>query len=166
VKQPTVEPANATPDEVLSAVESTLKAHDLRLKPGQTLDEVVAALKGYGVTLTAERGYLSAEMNGQAAHINKLFEGLADKEAARFFPRDPSGVSSRSELDTKAKLEYIAKQGLEAWERLPQTAPPKPVVLDARRITKAEYLSLDRATRSELAGRWGAETIGQILGRK
>lgn len=81
--------------ELLNATEKTLSAHNLRLKPGQSLVDVVDAVTQKGFTLTESFGYLQATQKGpagtdQAVHINQLFEGLATTEPTRFFPRDPS----------------------------------------------------------------------------
>jgi len=157
-------------DELLSAVESTLKHHNLRLKPGQDLAQVVDALSAKGVKLTAENGYLSASQTTagmeHAAHVNKIFEGFAKTEPDRFFPRDVTGVTCRDQLDQAGKVKFIAEQGLPAWEALPQTAPREvTVVLDKSKLTRAQYLSLDRTTRAQLSGQWGPEAIGRVMAR-
>lgn len=157
-------------DELLSAVESTLKAHNLRLAVGQDIAQVVDALTAKGVKLTATNGYLNATQSTagieHASHVNEVIEGFAKIEPNRFFPRDVAGVSSRDQLDRTGKLKFIAEQGLPAWEALPQTAPREvTVVLDKSRLTRAQYLSLDRMTRAQLAGSWGADAIGKVMAR-
>jgi hypothetical protein len=157
-------------DELLSAVESTLKHHNLRLKPGQDLAQVVDALSAKGVKLTAENGYLSASQTTagveHASHVNQIFEGFAKTEPDRFFPRDVAGISSRDQLDRAGKIKFIAEQGLPAWEKLPQTSQREvTVVLDKTKLTRAQYLSLDRTTRAQLAGQWGTDAIGRVMAR-
>src|SRR6202040_2042176 len=122
-------------DELLSAVESTLKHHSLRLKPGQDLCAVVDGLTAKGVKLTAANGYLSASQTTagmeHAAHVKEGIEGFAKIEPDRFFPREVGGVASRDEMDQKGKIDYITKHGLDAWEKLPQSKPTETtVVLD------------------------------------
>lgn len=157
-------------DALLSAVESTLKHHNLRLKPGQDLAQVVDALSAKGVKLTAENGYLSASQTTagveHASHVNQIFEGFAKTEPDRFFPRDVAGISSRDQLDRAGKIEYLRTHTLAEWEKLPQTAPREvTVVLDKSRLTRAQYLSLDRTTRAQLAGQWGPDAIGRVMAR-
>jgi hypothetical protein len=70
-------------------------------------------------------------------------------------------------MDAKGKRDYITKHGLEAFEKLPQTATTiTTVVLDKTRLTAKEYLSLPRAQRAELSGAWGYDAVGKILARK
>lgn len=164
--------AQAAPhsDELLSAVESTLMHHNLRLKPDQDLAGVVEALAAKGVKLTAENGYLSASQTTagveHASHVNQIFEGFAKIEPDRFFPRDSAGVASRDQLDRAGKIEYLRTHTLADWEKLPATAPKETVVvLDKNKLTRPQYLSLDRATRAQLAGQWGSDAIGKVMGR-
>jgi hypothetical protein len=100
-------------------------------------------------------------------HVAQTIEAYAAKDAAKFFPREMTGVTSRDSLDQAGKLKFIREQGLPAWEKLPQTAPViKTVVLDKSKLTRSEYLSLDRATRATLSGQWGADAIGKVMSRK
>lgn len=99
-------------------------------------------------------------------NVNQIFEGFAKTEPDRFFPRDVAGISSRDQLDRDGKIKFIAEQGLPAWEKLPQTAPREvTVVLDKSKLTRAQYLSLDRTTRAQLSGQWGPEAIGRVMAR-
>jgi hypothetical protein len=160
------EPAQHS-EELLTAIEKTLKSHNLRLVPGQSLHDVAEAFKANQVELSESNGYLNATMHNQPVHLNTVVESLATKEAARFFPRDPSNVTSRDSLDRQGKIKFIAEQGIDAWEKLPQSASADTVtVLDQRRLTAAQYLALPRKTRADLSGQWGASVIGQILSRK
>jgi len=153
--------------EVLSAVEKTLAAHDLRLKPGQTLEGIVDGLKEQQVTVNETHGYLTAEMSGSPVHVAQVVEALATKQPERFFPRDPSGVAGRDQLDQAGKVKFIREQGIKAYEKLPTTAPTqRTVVLDKSRLTKADWMRLDTTTRATLAGQWGAAAVGKIMGRK
>ena len=157
--------------ELLSAVEHTLKSHSLRLKPDQDLGTVVDALSARGIKLTAEHGYLAASQTTagleQAMHVNSIIEGLANQEAARFYPRNVDNIESRDAMDAKGKRDYITKHGLAAFEKLPQSQPTiTTVVLDRTRLTAKEYLSLPRAQRAELAGTWGSAAVGAILARR
>jgi hypothetical protein len=83
--------------QLLSAVEQTLRAHSLRLKPGQTLEGVAEAVTEKGFKLTAANGYLCASqvVSGfeSPCHVNTLFESLAEQQPERFFPRNVDGVS-------------------------------------------------------------------------
>ena len=164
-----IEPAKHS-DALLSAVEATLRAHQLRLKAGQTLGHVIDAIEGHGFKLSAQHGYLDATqtISGSElpAHVNAIFEGIAEKESERFFPRNVGHVRSRDAMDRQGRVQYIAEYGLKAFEALPQTANPNlPVVLSPD-MTKQEYLSLDRATKSALCGEFGADAIAKILSRK
>lgn len=157
-------------DELLTAVESTLKAHNLRLAVGQDIAQVIDALTAKGVKLTATNGYLNATQSTagveHASHVNEVIEGFAKVEPARFFPRDVAGISSRDQLDREGKIEYLRTHTLAEWEKLPQTAPREvTVVLDKSRLTRAQYLSLDRTTRAQLSGQWGPEAIGRVMAR-
>lgn len=157
-------------DQLLGAVESTLRAHNLRLKPGQTLGAVVEAISSRGFKLSADHGYLDisqtiagAEM---PAHVNSVFEGLATQEPDRFFPRHVGNVRSKDAMDRTAKLQFIREFGLPAFEALPTTANPNlPTVLSPD-MSRQEYLALDRATKSALCGEFGADAIARIMSRK
>jgi len=153
--------------ELLTAVERTLAAHDLRLQPGVSLEDVVEGLAANQVTVGQSHGYLTAEMSGAPVHISTVIESFANKAADKFFPRDVAGVAGRDQLDQAGKLKFIREQGISAWEKLPQSAPTqKTVVLDKTRLTCSQYMSLDRSTRATLSGQWGADTIARILSRK
>jgi hypothetical protein len=106
-------------------------------------------------------------MNNMPAHSSQVFEGLAKQRTELFFPRDPSGVTSRDQLDQAGKMKLIREKGLAAFESLPATAPKEvTVVLDKGRLTRQQYLSLDRATRASLAGSWGHDAIGAVMNRR
>ena len=157
-------------DQLLSAVESTLKAHNLRLKPGQDIGTVVEAITSKGIKLDASNGYLNASQSVAGAetamHVNQVFEGLAKQEPDRFFPREVGNVQSRDALDTEGKIKFIREHGLEAWEKLPAKAQGEQVVvLDQRKLTKSQWLALDRTTRAQLAAQWGADAVGKIMAR-
>jgi hypothetical protein len=153
--------------ELLDATEKQLRVHDLRCKVGIGLEQVLDTLVANGVTPEAQFGHLQVSMSGLPAHSSQVFEGLAKQRTELFFPRDPSGVTSRDQLDQAGKMKLIREKGLAAFEALPATAPKETtVVLDRNRLTKTQYLSLDRSTRAQLAGEWGATAIGAIMGRK
>jgi hypothetical protein len=153
-------------DALLSALELTLKNHDLRLRPGQTLQDVATAFKANQVQLNESNGYLNAEMHGQPVHLNTVTESLATKEPERFFPRDVSTVKSKAEMDTKAKVQFIREHGEAAFTALPAAAPTEPTVLDKHRITAPEYKALSRKTKTELLHHWTPNDIATILQRK
>ncbi len=153
--------------ELLTATEQTLRSHDLRCRPDIGLDTVLDTLLANGVAPEATNGYLSVSMGGLPAHVHKVFEGLAKQRQELFFPRDPSGVKSRDELDLQGKIAFIKAKGIDAFEKLPQKAATESiVVLDPSRMTKAQFLSLDRKTKAELSAKFGAEQIGKIMARK
>jgi hypothetical protein len=156
--------------QLLFAVENTLKAHNLRLKPGQNLESVADAITSRGFKLSAEHGYLDASQNvggfESPAHVNAIFEGLAKLEPTRFFPRELGGVVARDQMDTAGKMAYLKEFGLKAFEKLPATGNPnRPTVLSPD-MTRAQYLSLDLATKSELCGTLGAAAIAKIMNRR
>lgn len=153
-------------DALLSALEKTLKQHDLRLRPGQTLQDVATAFKANQVDLKESNGYLTAEMHGAPVHVNVVMESLTTKTPEKFFPRDVSTVKSKSEMDTKGKVAYIAAHGEAAFSALPVTAPTEPTVLDKSKITAAQYRALSRATKTELLHTWTPNDVAKILGRK
>ncbi len=154
-------------DAVLDALERTLKSHDLRLKPGQSLQDVAATMKAHQVTLDAAFGGLTCSMDGRPVHVAEAIEGLAKNGAPdKFFPRDVSSVKSRAEMDTKGKVAYIAAHGEAAFSALPATAPTAPTVLDKSRITAAEYRALPRSTKTELLHHWTPNDVARILARK
>jgi len=153
-------------DALLSALEKTLKQHDLRLKPGQSLQDVATAFKANQVVLAEANGYLTAEMHGAPVHVNVVAESLAAKEPTRFFPRDVSTVRSKSEMDTKGKVQFIREHGEAAFSALPVNAAVQPTELNKAKITSAEYRALPWKTRSELQSHWSADDVRKILGRK
>jgi hypothetical protein len=164
----TEQPAHS--EELLTALEKTLRAHNLRLKPGQDLAQIADAITARGFKIGVQHGYLEAEQttagSTQPVHVNRLIEGLATQQPSRFFPRDPNGVTARDQLDTQGKIEYLKTHTLTEWEMLPATSPEESVVvLDKNRLTCSQYLSLDRTTRAQLAGQWGADAIGRIMAR-
>lgn len=157
-------------DALLGAVEATLKSHQLRLKPGQTLAAVVESITSRGFKLSAEHGYLDVSQTVAGAeipcHVNSVFEGLAAQEPDRFFPRNVGGVTARDQLDRQGRVQYIRENGLEKYTALPTTGNPNlPTVLSSD-MTRAEYLALDRTTKAALCGEFGAAAIGRILNRK
>src|ERR1700721_17705 len=113
-------------EKLLSAVEATLRAHNLRLKPGEDLGTITDAITAKGFKISAEHGYLDASQTTAGfegpAHVNAVFEGLATQEPARFFPRTVDNIVSRDQLDREGKMKFLREQGLAAWEKLPQTA--------------------------------------------
>lgn len=158
-------------DALISAAEATLQHHGLRLKPGQSVADVVNAISAAGFTLTEKNGYLQATQTtaGQPlpAHVHEIFEGVATKQPDRFFPRSMTGVTSRDSLDREGKMQFIKEHGLAAWEQLPQSAPTETtVVLDKSRLTREQWLSLDLATRAQLSAQFGPDAIGQIMARR
>jgi len=153
--------------ELCDAVERTLRAHNLRLKPEIGLDTVLQTLEANHIKPSVEFGQLTCEQNGLPAHVPMLFEALAKQRTELFFPRQTSAVKSKDQLDRLGKIQFIREQGLSAWENLPPSAPKdEPVVLDSRRMTRSQWLSLDRKTRADLAGKWGAIAVGEIMARK
>jgi len=162
----TAPPAHS--EQLLNAVESTLKAHNLRLKVGQDLAQIVDAFKAETVDLSESNGYLSASMGGVPAHLNVVVEAFAKKQSDRFYPRESDGITAKDQMDRAAKMKMLSEpDGLARFEALPQTAPRETVVvLDKTKLTKSQYLSLDRSTRASLAGSWGAKAIGEIMGRR
>ncbi len=161
----TVAPKYST--DLQDAVERTLRAHNLRCKPGISLDTVLETLEANQVKPSVAFGQLTCEQNGLPAHTPLLFEALAKQRTELFFPREVGNVKSRDELDRAGKIQFIREHGVRAFESLPQSAPKdEPVVLDQRKMTREQWLSLDRATRAKLAGEWGSSTVGAIMQRK
>jgi hypothetical protein len=109
----TAEPTHS--EQLLNAVESTLKAHNLRLKVGQDLTQIVDAFKAETVDLSESNGYLNATMGGVPAHLNTVVEAFAKKQSDRFYPRETDGIVSRDQLDGEGKRKYIREQGLEKY---------------------------------------------------
>jgi hypothetical protein len=154
-------------EALLSAVERTLQAHELRLKPGQTLESVIGELNSAGVKLTTERGQLVMENSSGAVIVPRAIERIAETKADLFYPRDVKAVTSRDQLDRAGRVQYITENGLKAYEALPATgAKAAPVELNPRRLTRTQWLSLDRITRAKLSGEWGADAISAIMSRK
>lgn len=153
--------------ELCDATEKTLRAHNLRLRPGIELQTVLETLEANHVTPSVAFGSLICEQSGLPSHTPKLFEALAQQQPQLFIPRETSDVKCRDELDLAGKTKFIREQGLSAWESLPQKVMvDQPTVLDQRRMTRSQWLNLDRKTRAELAGRWGASAVGGIMARK
>jgi len=154
-------------DALLEALERTLKSHDLRLRPGQSLADVATAMKTNQVTLEAAFGGLTATMDGRPVHVSQVIEGLATTGAPdKFFPRDVSAVRSKAEMDVKGRVKFINEHGGAAFEALPATAPTAPVVLDKSKLSAAEYKALPRSTKVELLNHWSPEDVSRILNRK
>jgi hypothetical protein len=153
--------------ELLNATEKALKAHDLRLRPGQTLETVLDGLAQEQVVIGESHGFAQAEMSGKPVHLSTVLESFAEKQSARFFPRNVDNVQSRDAMDRQGKVEYIGKHGLAAYTALPQTvSKDQPVVLSPDRLTAKQWKSLDLQTRAELSGQWGPEAIGRIVSRR
>lgn len=153
-------------DDTLSALERNLKAHDLRLRPGQTLEAVAEAFATAGITLEAKFGGLAMSQHNAPIHTSQAFEGLASTQGERFYPRDISTVKSKSEMDVTAKVAFIKTHGEAAFSALPVNTPLQPTELNKAKITSAEYRALPWKTRSELQSHWSADDVRKILGRK
>jgi len=152
--------------ELLAATEKTLKAHDLRCKPGIGLGEVLDTLVVNKVEVAESFGTLALSMDGAPVHSQKTIEGLARERKELFYPRETAGIKSRSELDTAGKMQFIREQGLSAWEKLPATFTESDVVvLDQTKLNRKQWLSLPIKQRVELSGIWGAKVVAQIIGR-
>lgn len=157
--------------ELQDAVERTLKAHDLRCRPGIGLDTVLETLEANHVTPSVSYGQLQIEMPSsigtpQAAHVAPVIEALAKQRSELFYPRSAEGVQSKSDCDLQAKIAVIREMGLEHWEKLPLKAQTEqPVVLDPRRLTKKDWLGLDRKTKIEFVKTYGDRAVEQIMGR-
>lgn len=162
-----IEPKHSA--QLLSAVEQTLRSHSLRLKPGQDLAQVAEAIEAKGFKLSATNGYLCASQVVAGietpCHVNTLFEAIAQQQPERFFPRNPDNVSSREELDFQGKVEFLKRNGLAAYEKLPAKASDQPTVLTSD-MTRKQYLSLDWKTRSEVISQLGVKAIEEIMKRK
>src|ERR1035441_3460882 len=154
--------------ELLAACEKTLKNHDLRCKPGITLEDVVNTLTANQVTVEESFGQLALTMNGQPAHTQKVMEGLATQRTELFFPRELGAITARDQMDQKGKIQMLSEPGgLSRFENLPATAEKVDVVvLDPSRITRKQWMSLDLKTRSDLAGQWGSAVLGKIMAKK
>ena len=163
-------------EDVLQSVEQQMRAHNMRLKPGETVEGIMDALAADGVKFSVEHGHLIAEtatgIGGvlQPAHAPRIFEAAAAKHATKFFPRDVSDaakITGKDELDPRAASQYIAAHGLAAYESLPlKSQAAQPVELNPRRMTRQQWLSLPVKTRAELSGTWGRDAVGAIMNRK
>ncbi|HXJ89134.1 MAG TPA: hypothetical protein VMS18_20115 [Candidatus Binatia bacterium] len=158
-------------EKVLAALEKTLASHDLRLTPGQDLSTVADAIVGKGFALSAPHGFLEAEQttagNTAPVHVSRLIEGLATQEPTRFFPRDPSGVAGKDQLDLKGRVKFLKTHSLAEWEALPLKAPTeRTVVLDKSKMTREQWSSLDLKTKTQLSGQWGSRVVGEIMNRR
>lgn len=152
--------------ELLAACEHTLSNHNLRCKVGIDIGTVLDTLTANGVTAEAAFGQLALTQNGTPAHSAVLMEALAKQRTELFFPRTTEAVTSRDQLDRQGKVEYIRTHTEQEWRDLPQTAATdQVVVLDPARMTKKQWLSLDRKTRVDLSGQWGEKIVGSIMAR-
>jgi hypothetical protein len=154
-------------EETLGAVERSLKSHNLRLRPGQTLEAVAEAFAAAGIQMEEKFGGLAATQHGAPIHVSQAFEGLASTQSERFYPREVGNVRSRDEMDTTARVKFIREQGLEAFEKLPQKADADtPTVFDKSKITAAQYAKLSRSVKTELLHTWTPADIARIINRK
>src|SRR6266496_3053115 len=101
---------------LLNAVESQLRNHNLRLKPDQSLETVLADLKTAGLELAVEFGTLTGKVGEQTANIPQCFENFAKKNEAKFYPRDVTGVTARDQMDREGKQKFIHEHGIEKFE--------------------------------------------------
>jgi hypothetical protein len=154
--------------ELLDATEKTLRAHDLRCKPGIGLETVLDTLTSNQCEVAQAYGQLTINQHGAPIHTPVALEGLAKQRAELFYPRELGAVTARDQMDTKAKMKMLSEPGgFERFEKLPATTTTSTVVvLDQSRLTKSQWLSLDLPTRAELSGRWGAGAVAQIMARK
>jgi len=161
--------------ELLDAIEATLKHHNLRLVPGQSLQAIADAFEANQVKVEVKHGYLAATQRGPAGtdmpvHLADAVEGLLRKEPARFFPREVDGVTHKKQLDFEGKLKFIRERNFDEWEKLPLDAPTeRVVVLDRTKLTAKDWKALDVKTKSGLIKTWGRsanEFVMAIMARK
>ncbi len=161
-----VEPAKHSA-ELASALEKALGGHDLRIRAGLGVSEVLDTLTANKVSAEARHGNLCLTMNGQACHVPDVIEALARERSELFYPREVKAVKSRDELDSRGKVQFIRENGFEAWQALPQSASKEVIVtLDPARMTREQWMSLPVKQRAELSSKWSTEQIGKVLARK
>ena len=155
-------------EELLTAVERALSAHDLRLKAGILPENVLDTMTANQCEVQVLHGQLAVTMHGAPVHSQNVIEGLARDRRELFYPRSAElgAVKCRDEMDAKSRIAFIREKGLAEFEKLPQTAPKDtPVSMDPRRMTRAQYLSLSRAQRVDFVKQFGTGAVEQVMSR-
>lgn len=154
-------------NELHDLLETQLKRHNLRLRPGTTVSSLVSDLKTAGLELRAEYGTLVGAVGDQVANLPAAVESFAEKHPDAFFPRNvETGITSRDAMDRKGKSEFIAKHGLRAFEALPATAAEAaPTELDPATISREAYCKLPLKLKSECIRCWGSTQVARIMAR-
>lgn len=156
--------------EVLTATEHGLSQHGFRLRPGKSIEDVLDALQGHQCQASVFGAGLALTQNGSACHVAEALENLGAKHPELFFARasEVGSISCKSDCDVKAKIEFIKRNGLEAWRKLPQerTADQGVVVLSPSRLTRQQYQSLPLAQKIEFVRRYGEAGVSAVMSRK
>jgi hypothetical protein len=159
-------------NELHSATERVLASHGLRCKPGIDTEKVLDTFAANGFAVAESHGFLEVSQtvagNTAPCHISRLIEGLAAQRTELFYARDTQvgDAKCKDDLDQKGKIEYIQKHGLAKYEALPQKAGSEQVVvLDYRKMTRAQYLSLNRSQKAETLKSWPRGAVEQVMAR-
>lgn len=159
-------------NELHTATERVLASHGLRCRPGIDTEKVLDTFQANGFTVAESHGFLEASQtvagNTSPCHISRLIEGLAAQRTELFYARDAQvgDAKCKDELDRKGKIEFIQKHGLAKFEALPQkSSGEQVVVLDYRKMTRAQYLSLSRTQKAETLKSWPRGAVEQVMAR-
>jgi len=165
-----VELKPATNDEnVLTAIAEQMQRHDLRLRAGQTLEQVVADMGAKGLTFSVDHSTLVGVIGGQPANLPQCFENFAKANVDRFYPRgaEVGNVKCRDAMDRKAKIEFLKSHSLAEFEALPQHEPVAlPVEMSPRSMSREQYQSLSRSQKADFIKQFGPDAVGTVMARR
>lgn len=127
--------------------------------------EVVTRLKGYGVDVTTNEGMLELTQSGAVVSVPTVLRAFASKpENVALFV---SEGDDHTLWDSQKKQEFIAANGLAAWEKKIGQKPLKAHVDVANvDISRTEYLSMTNAQKSRWIATHGLEAQAQVLSKK
>lgn len=159
---------------IRKALAAAFSQHGMRLLPGG-VEQVEQLLKSKGVAVTINpAGFLELRQDATQIVVSSALEGIRT-QAPALFVSDPryDAISSREDFRgspaeiLKAKALWLSQHSLAAWETMPATkaeAERKAAPIDAN-MSRAQYMALSLAEKSQLISAIGSEGIEQIMVR-
>ena len=155
--------------ELVSAVERSLAAHNLRLRAGLDITDVLNTLEANQCTVETIGGNLAVSQNGSPMHAAQAMESLAKQRGELFYARDTEAgsITCKDDCDRAAKIAYLKANGLDAWARLPQHKPADAdvVVLSPSKLTRAQYQALPREQKIQFIQKFGEKGVSAVMQR-
>lgn len=145
----------------------------MNLKPRDT-QKILTTLKSeFGVDATVESGMLLLNQGDTLMNPAAALATYAKKYPLDFYGLSPNEVKYKTDVpDASAKIAFINKHGIRAWEALPynENSPVARAVVNATiphvGMTAAQYKTLSVAEKTKLCGEIGHVAIGEILNRR